>query len=88
MNLTSDSPLLERQIVGWAFKNSGTLCTYDPEPGLFIPVSGIFSLYFPMNGPKRGHFLANGKNSDINYLYILLKWGDRRNNALFCPYVY
>lgn len=38
-------------------KNSGSLCAYDPEFGMFIPISGTFSPYFPMNGLERRHFL-------------------------------
>lgn len=55
---------------------------------MFILISGIFCPYFLVNGPERGHFLAIRGNSDINYLYFSQMDGYRRNNAIFCPYVF
>ncbi|MGZ7442112.1 hypothetical protein [Paenibacillus sp. TH7-28] len=50
--------------------NSGILCSYYPEPGMFIPISGTFCPYFSMKGPERGHFLVIRENSDINVFYF------------------
>ncbi|MGZ7443214.1 hypothetical protein [Paenibacillus sp. TH7-28] len=61
--------LLERETAG--LQNSGTLCTYYPGLSMFIPISGIFCSYFPMNGPDCGYFVTVRENSDINFLYFL-----------------
>ncbi|MED4955413.1 hypothetical protein P9747_11800, partial [Paenibacillus macerans] len=37
---------------------------------MLIPISGIFCLYFPRNGPDRGHFVTICEYSDINFLYF------------------
>lgn len=59
---------------------SGTLCTYYREMIMLVPISGIFCTYFPMNGPKRGYFLAVRENSNINCLYLSQMDGYRWNN--------
>ncbi|MEK3874783.1 hypothetical protein NYE76_33530, partial [Paenibacillus sp. FSL M7-0831] len=68
---------------GLGLQNSGTLCTYNSEPGVFIPISGILCTYFPMNSPERGHFLAMGENNDTNCLYFFQMDGYRRNNDTY-----
>ncbi|OMG49714.1 hypothetical protein BK140_09090 [Paenibacillus macerans] len=61
--------LLEQPTAG--LQNSGTLCTYYPGLSMFIPISGIFCSYFPMNGPDFRYFVTVRENSDINFLYFL-----------------
>ncbi|GBK63969.1 hypothetical protein PbDSM24746_39730 [Paenibacillus macerans] len=39
-----------------SFKNSGTLCPYYRDMGMFILINAIFCTYFLMNGPDHGHF--------------------------------
>ncbi|MCY7558009.1 hypothetical protein GNQ08_11720 [Paenibacillus macerans] len=68
-------------------QNSGNLCAYYPEPGMFIPISGIFVPYSLVKGPERGRFLATEDNSGINRLYFSQIDGYRRNSGIFCPYV-
>ncbi|MED4957138.1 hypothetical protein NYE69_10085 [Paenibacillus sp. FSL R5-0527] len=80
-----DSRLLERTKRG--LQNSGNLCAYYPEPGMFIPISGIFGSYSLVKGPERGRFLATEDNSGINRLYFSQIDGYRRNSGIFCPYV-
>ncbi|MBS5910251.1 hypothetical protein LMZ02_11025 [Paenibacillus macerans] len=41
-----------------------------------------------MNGADRGYFLAIQTKSDKNSLYFSFNGGYRRNNDLFCPYVF
>ncbi|WP_124332902.1 hypothetical protein [Paenibacillus macerans] len=55
---------------------------------MLVPISGIFCTYFPMNGPKRGYFLAVRENSNINCLYLSQMDGYRWNNGIFCLYVF
>ncbi|MBS5909894.1 hypothetical protein P4H94_03535 [Paenibacillus macerans] len=86
LKIRVDSWLLERQSVG--IQNSGTLCAYYPESGMFILISGIFCTYFSMNGPEREDFLATRENNDINCLYFPQMDGNRRNNAIFYSCVF
>ncbi|MEC0333313.1 hypothetical protein P4H42_27455 [Paenibacillus macerans] len=67
-------------------QNSGTLCPYYPEPGMFIPISAIFCPYFPMNGQSDGISWRSGENNGINCLYFSQMDGYRWNNGFFCPY--
>ncbi|MGZ7441421.1 hypothetical protein [Paenibacillus sp. TH7-28] len=69
-------------------QNSGSLCAYDPELGMFIPISGTFCPYFPMNGLERRHFLAVEANSGINYLYFSQMDGFLQNSDILCPYFF
>ncbi|CAM4481730.1 Uncharacterised protein [Paenibacillus macerans] len=55
---------------------------------MWIQLSGTFCPYFPKNALERMHFLATGENSDINFLYFSHMDGCRRNNDIFCPYVF
>ncbi|MGZ7445070.1 hypothetical protein [Paenibacillus sp. TH7-28] len=51
-------------------QNSGILCTYYPEPGMFTPTRGTLCPYFPMNGPECRNFLQVRENSDIKCPYF------------------
>ncbi|MED4953478.1 hypothetical protein P9747_01720, partial [Paenibacillus macerans] len=67
-------------------QNSGTLCSYYPDPDMFISISDILCTYFSMNGLERGDFLVAGENSDINRLYFSQMDGYRWNNGIFFLY--
>ncbi|MDU5948954.1 MAG: hypothetical protein E6Z15_18095, partial [Paenibacillus macerans] len=67
-------------------RNSGTLCTYYPGPGMFPLISAIFCAYFPINGPEHGKPHMVQENSDINYRYISQIDRYRWNNAILCTY--
>lgn len=53
-----------------AFINSGTLWSYPPKPSRFIPISGLFCPYFPVNGPQwgGGSFLASKNLIDWEFV--------------------
>lgn len=53
---------------------------------MFMPISGIFCPYSPMNGPELRNLMSIKENNDINSLYSSQMDRYRRNNAVFGPY--